>query len=91
MPKKTYQRKRLDTAMKYLVAAIADLVAVLAHPDSTKSERQDARKALERLGANVQRFPAEGPEKVLGSASSVGTYDPFNDPDPDEPNPLDGW
>ena len=85
MPKKTYQRKRLDTAMKYLVAAIADLVAVLAHPDSTTSERRDARKSLERLGAKVERFPAEGPEET---AEDRPAYDPFRD---NEPDPLDGW
>lgn len=88
MPKKTYQRRRLDTAMKYLVAAIADLVAVLAHPDSTPAERLNARKTLERLGAKVQRFPAEGPEKTVDAPQDCNaeweTDDPFN-------NPLDGW
>jgi len=90
MPKKTYRRKKLDTAMRYLVGAIAELVSTVAHPDSTQTARQDARKALERLGGRMPRFPAEGPEKVLPSCSSVGTYDPFNDPDPDE-DPMKGW
>lgn len=80
MPKKTLRRKKLDTALRYLVKEIAELVAILAHPESTKTARQDARRTLERLGGRIPWFPAEGPEE--------GTRE---DVEPDPFRELDGW